>query len=102
MLSINLIDQVLIEQDPEGLIKMGAPDDEYSSEAEKIYNRIITENKKNIIDYTSAVVFVFYEAFGSYSNEEGYFGYSWNYLNKYRVDKYKVIGKLIFELSNEK
>lgn len=102
MLSIDLIAGILIEHDPEGLIKMGAPEDEYSSEAEKIYNRITTENKQSIIDYTSTIVFVFYEAFGSYSDEEGNFGYSWNYLNKFRVDKYKAIGKLIFELSNEK
>ena len=99
MLSIELINQILIEHDPEGLIKLGAPIDEYRSESERIYNRIITENRINIIDYTSAVVFVFAEAFSTWSDEEGYFGYSWNYLNKFRVDKFKEIGKLIFESS---
>ncbi len=101
MLSIDLIEKILIEHDTEGLIKMGAPNDEYSSEAERIYNRIITENRINIIDYTSAVVFVFAEAFGSWSDEEGNFGYSYNYLNKYRVDKFKLIAKAIFEKVNE-
>lgn len=101
MLSVELIHKILIESDPEGLVKMGAPIDEYSSEAEKIYKRIIFEDRLDIIDYTSAVVFVFAEAFSCWSNEDGSFGYSFGYLNKWRIDKFKVIGKLIFEKSYE-
>ncbi len=99
MLSIKLIEEILIEQDPEGLIKMGAPDDEYSSEAELIYNRIITENKYTVISYTTAVVFVFYEMFGSSHNPYDDFDINFNkkYLNDEYIASFKIIGKLIFD-----
>ncbi len=36
MIHLKLIERLLIKHDPQGLLKMGAPKDEYSSEAEMI------------------------------------------------------------------
>lgn len=101
MLSVPSIEKILVDHDPEGLIRSGAPIDEYSSEANLIYKRIIDENKNSLWHITSIVVFIFSESFGSWIDQEGNFGYSYNYLNKYRVDIFKKIGQSIFELNNE-
>ncbi len=100
MISIKLIKDILREQDPERLIDHACKNyDEYDSEAELIYNRIITENKKRLDEYTSAVIFVFYESIGASMNpfDPDDFGYSINYLNFEKINRFKIIGKLIFD-----
>ncbi len=61
---IDMIEAILVEQDPEGLIRMGAPSDEYKSEAQMIYNRITNENIKNIDSLIIKVIGVMFEMFG--------------------------------------
>lgn len=101
MLTVKLIEAILIEQDPEGLISMGAPEDEYISEAETIYSRIINETKVSIIDYTNTIVFVFAEAFSPWSNEDNVFGYDNTYLSFKRIERFKIIGKLLHNMANK-
>jgi hypothetical protein len=102
MYSIDLIDKILVDQDPERLIDpVYNNTDEYRSEAEKIYNRIMTENKIHLIDIVSTVVFVFYESFGSWSNEYGDFGYDSKYLTESKLDRLETVGMMIFNLAQE-
>jgi|ERR1700748_620698 len=85
MLSVKLIETVLVEQDPEGLISLGAPDDEYEDIATQIYNRLIEkqnqynkilhEKNTEIINYIGVVAFVMAESFGNgiqYRGDEEY------------------------------
>jgi len=101
MISVELIEAVLIERDPESLISIGAPSDEYKSEAIKIHDRLINK-RLNLIEITSAITFVFYESFGSaikYSingNEE--FSVDYDYLNEKRFNEFTKIGNLIFNI----
>ena len=118
MLSVKLIEAVLNEQDPEGLISMGAPSDEYSSEAEEIYIRLNRRlDKENdffvnednpkaheLITYISVITFVLYETFGSGTQyngeEEPTFWISKDFISG-RLDRIKIIAKLIYDLSNK-
>ena len=114
MLSAKLIEAVLIEQDLEGLISMGAPGDEYESEAIEIYERlirrqnrkysIIHESNTDIINYISVVAFVFNESFGSgiayKGDEDPVFWFDEKYINK-RLNQIKLIAKIIFDLANK-
>lgn len=109
MLSVKLIEAVLIEQDPEGLISLGTPSDEYESEAIEIYKRLISKQTKRktieLIDYISTIAFVMCEAFGSGTQYDGdnepSFWYSEKYISK-RLDQIKIIAKLIFDIASKK
>jgi hypothetical protein len=58
---IDIIKQVLIEDDPMGLIKMGAPLDEYDHEAESVANAITHNSTPRFIQ--NVLWNVFYNAF---------------------------------------
>lgn len=105
--NVDEIELILIEQDPEGLIDMGAPSDEYSNEAKMIYNRISNEGVKNYNDILVKIIGVFIEQFGSSSS---YYRsgelipevkVSENYINQYRYNILKNISKLICDSAEE-
>jgi hypothetical protein len=114
MLSVKLIEAVLVEQDLEGLIDPQYNNqDEYSSEAAEIYERLIRRQNKRgiifeknteIINYISVVTFVFNESFGSgisyRGDEEPVFYFDEKYINK-RLERIKIIAKLIFDLAKD-
>lgn len=60
---VDMIEAILVEQDPEGLISMGAPSDEYSSEAQMIHNRLTNEDFKDLNTITIKVIGVLFEMF---------------------------------------
>lgn len=116
MLSVELIESVLIEQDPEGLISMGAPLDEYSGEANEIYNRLIRKLNGNfifdsenaeiskLIKYISVITFVMYERFGSGIQYNGTADPTFFISEKFisnRLSQCKIIAKLIYDLDNK-
>src|SRR4051812_8775694 len=73
----DMIKAILDEKDPEGLIDMGAPyhGDEYHSEAQMIYNRLVSENIRDLGSITIKVIGVMFEMFGisssCYDSENG-------------------------------
>ena len=96
-----LVEAILIEQDPEGLISIGAPTDEYMREAERISSRLLNE-KLEIRTIIRVITLVFFEAFGtatSCRNDEDVYFYP-EYLDVNdpynRLSKFKTIAKLIY------
>jgi hypothetical protein len=62
MKKLEAIEKILVECDPVKLIKMGAPENEYSSEALTIYERI---NRYTSVDQMQIIIYnVFLESFG--------------------------------------
>lgn len=97
---VKTIENILIDIDPEGLIKLGAPQDEYSSEAKMIYNRIVNENAKDQHSILIKVVGVFFEMFACGRLASGESHISSNYIesiNNYNIQKFKYVSKLIYE-----
>lgn len=58
------IKKILIEYDPEGLLRIGAPGDEYDSEAEIIHRSLVCLNNKPSFNYVVELVeYVFHIRF---------------------------------------
>ena len=56
--------RILIENDPEGLLRMGCPQDEYDSEAGTIYRSLSALHRKPDFQYILELVeYVFYTSF---------------------------------------
>lgn len=56
--------RILIENDPEGLLRMGAPEDEYDHEARTIHRSLSALHRKPDFQYILELVeYVFYTAF---------------------------------------
>lgn len=61
--------QVLIKNDPEGLLRMGAPPDEYDDEAKRIYcslvgdQKVLLPQKPSFQHVLEVVEYVFYTSF---------------------------------------
>lgn len=104
-LSPAIIEKILIEEDPEGLIGLGAPQDEYEHEANMIYNRIINDYAVDNEDRIFIkIVGVFFEQFGTSSNV--YIGgvkspdvkFDLDYFdNQFKLKRFKEIAKLIYK-----
>lgn len=63
-LSVPEIEKILAKHDPIGLIRMGAPQDEYKHEAKKIYNSLRCLNKQPKVQYVQDLVaYIFNQAF---------------------------------------
>lgn len=101
--NVDMIEAILIEQDIEGLIKLGAPSDEYSSEAKMLYNRISNEDIKDVSDITVKLIGLFFEQFAVSSEhfESGEkvkgFYFSKTYLNPSRIKRFEIIAELIYK-----
>lgn len=68
---INKISQILYKIDPQGLVSMGVPRDEYDSEAKCIYEKISSRSNVSITDLTEIVYQVFKKQFGTGTNSKG-------------------------------
>lgn len=56
--------RILIENDPEGLIRMGAPEDEYDGEAKKIHRSLSNLSRKPDFKYILELIeYIFYTSF---------------------------------------
>jgi hypothetical protein len=81
------IEKILVEIDPVRLICMGAPDDEYSSEAIMIQDRT---NKSNTTDQIHVIVYdIFVEQFGGVEHAHRIIG---------TFDSYKIVAERIKKL----
>lgn len=97
--NLDVIKQILIEQDVEGLIKIGAPKDEYDHEAELIFNRITNEDAEDLYKITIKIISVFFETFGTSVNcekEVHSLKFSAKSINNFLTD-YINIAKLILD-----
>lgn len=66
-LTFENVRQIIVDNDPEGLIRMGAPINEYDSEARRIYRSLADLNKKPSFQYILELVeYVFYTSFNTF------------------------------------
>jgi hypothetical protein len=78
MTRLDLVGELLRHEDIEGLLSMGAPDDEYESEAEMIADRIDEEEAKAVNhmltrqDVESIIASVWGQIFGLDAERAGY------------------------------
>ena len=70
-LLIDKISKILYKIDPQGLASMGAPLDEYDSEAKYIFEKISSRANVSITDLTEIVYNVFKKQFGTGTNSKG-------------------------------
>lgn len=104
--NLKKIESILVEQDPEGLIIIGAPNDEYEYEAKIIYSRLSNEKIKDEIEILIKIVGVFFESFGSssacdnsfnrLSAEEPNINFRFEYIKNINIIYFYNIAKLIY------
>lgn len=64
MFSYDKVKEILFIEDVQGLIKLGAPENEYDNEAFRITNRLNSEGASTVNDVLIVLYGVFAESFG--------------------------------------